>query len=437
MSKPAADRVTVSHFLRALSRRSEWAGGPPIANILMAKTLAQPDIISLAAGFVEQRSLPVEPVEEAFRELWQDRWQALAALQYGSTIGYLPLREAILEEICRAEEKTAADLSATVDRIVVTAGSNQLLHLVAETLLDPGDVVLCGSPSYYVFLGMLESFGARPIGVATDADGLVPEALEERLELLDRRGELSRVKAIYVTSYFDNPTGVSLAQERRSTLVEIAQRWSRRHRIYIIEDWAYRDLRYWGQDLPSVRAFDQTGETVVVAGSFSKSFSPGLRVGWGLLPETLLEPVLSLKGHLDFGSANFNQMLMAEVLRSGRFERHRDTLRQGYRQKVEVVVQALEERIRPIVEVEYAPPRGGLYVWLRLPETFDTGVDGPLFQKAVEEGVLYVPGEFCYPREGEAVRRCCLRLSFAMPDLERLKEGIERLARAIKACCPS
>lgn len=430
VTEPSA---SIPGLLKKLSRRAEWAGGAPIANILMARTLAQPDVISLAAGFVEHNSLPVEWVEEAFRRIWANRSHALAALQYGTTSGYLPLREAILERLRQADGLSAAEHRASVDQMVITAGSNQLLYLLAEVLLDPGDIVLCGAPSYFVFLGLIQSLGARTVGVATDYQGLIPEALEDRLDELERHGELDRVKAIYVASYFDNPTGVSLAADRRAALVEIVYRYSRRHRIYIIEDWAYRDLRYEGEDIRSVWTHDVSGETVIVTGSFSKSFSPGLRVGWGLLPRSLLEPVLALKGHLDFGSANFNQVVLATVLQNGWFDKHVTRLRAIYHEKVATIVSALESYLPPILDVHYEAPKGGLYVWVRLPEEIDTGVDGPLFQAAVNEGVLYVPGEYCFPAEGEPVRRHYLRLSFAMPDCDRLRCGVERLSRALRA----
>ncbi|MGQ9505786.1 MAG: aminotransferase-like domain-containing protein [Thermogutta sp.] len=432
MSRMIGAAGSVLGLVKGLSRRAEWAGGMPIANILMAKTLAQPDVISLAAGFVEHASLPVEWVEEAVRRLWADRRHAHASLQYGTTIGYPPLREAILDRLCLADGKSPKELQVSVDRVVITAGSNQLLYLLSELLLDPGDIVLCGSPSYFVFLGLIQSLGARAVGVATDAQGLIPEALEETLQHLERRGELDRVKAIYVASYFDNPTGISLAEERRTSLVEIAQRWSRHYQIYIIEDLAYRDLRYEGKDLPSIRASDLDGNTVIVVGSFSKSFAPGLRVGWGLLPKALLEPVLALKGHLDFGSANFNQMVLATVLENGWFDQHLTRLQTIYREKVIATVTALESSVRSIVGASYTVPQGGLYVWIRLPEEFDTGADGELFQAAVDEGVLYVPGEYCFPPEGEPILHSCLRLSFAMPDCDRLRCGVERLARAIQ-----
>ncbi len=427
------EQAEVERVLSGLSRRAAWSGGPPIANVLMARVLAQPDLISLAAGFVEHLSLPVELVERAIEKLFSSRTVALESLQYGTTLGHPRLRRAIWERLCQ-EDAAVGLRHAGPEQIVITAGSNQLLYLVAEALLDPGDIILCAAPSYFVFLGMIKSFGARSVGVACDHHGMIPDALEDRLAWLERRGELDRVKAIYVASYFDNPTGLSLASERRPALVEVAQRWSRKHRLYIIEDCAYRDLSYYEEEWSSLRSYDATGQYVVMLGSFSKSFSPGLRVGWGLLPPALLDPVLSLKGHHDFGSPNFNQMVMATILEEGWLEEHVARLRSIYRRKLEATLKAVEGMLRPVVAVEYVPPRGGLYVWLQLPEEWDTGVEGPLFQSAVEEGVVYVPGEYCFPEEGEPPRRCCLRVSFAMPDDVSLEKGMARLARAITRC---
>ncbi len=265
----------------------------------------------MAAGFVDQQTLPVEPTRLALTELMTDGTTARAALQYGTTAGYPPLREALLNQF---NASNGCDQDLTIDQVVVTAGSNQLLHLVSETLLDPGDIVICSSPTYLVYMGTLTNLGARSLGVAMDDQGIVPEALEQMLALLARKGELQRVKAIYLVPYFDNPCGVSLPLERRRRIVEIAKRWSHSQQIHVIADEAYRELRYDGQDVPSTRTVDDAGETVIVAGTFSKSFSPGIRVGWGILPKHLVDPVCNQKGNIDFGSPNFSQQLMARVL---------------------------------------------------------------------------------------------------------------------------
>lgn len=414
-----------------LSRRAQWAGGEPIASRLMARTLAYPDLVSLAAGFVDQQSLPVEATAQALVTIWSDSALSQATLQYGTTIGYPPLREAILARMLQADRQTAAEAKLSASQVVITAGSNQFLHLVGETLLDPGDIVLCGSPSYYVYLGTLTNVGARAIGVEVDQEGLIPDAIESQLVRLERAGELGRVKLIYVTTYYDNPTGVTLSAERRAKLVEIAQRWSRAGKIHIVEDVAYRELRYHGTDIPSLRSFDPEGDTVIVAGSFSKSYSPGIRVGWGILPPKLVVPVLSVKGNVDFGSPNFNQILMAAVMNLGLFERHVERLCDEYCAKIDVLLKAADELLAPL-GLQWVRPTGGLYLWLRLPEGIDAGIQGPLFDRAAKEGVLYVPGEYCYPLEGQPIPKNMVRLSFGIPSCENLRRGIEALARALR-----
>ncbi len=415
-----------------LSRRALWAGGEPIANLLMARTLAHPEIVSLAAGFVDQQTLPLEPTRQALDVIWSDPKRAQAGLQYGTTIGYRPLREAVLQRMLSADGRTEDELNLSVDRVVITAGSNQFLFLVADMLLDPGDVVICGAPSYFVFLGLLDSLGACARGVQTDEHGLIPEAVDAELARLDASGELGRVKAIYVASYYDNPTGVTVPADRRALLVEISQGWSRDSRIYLIEDAASGALRYHAEDVPSMRSFDPDGETVIHTGTFSKSFSPGIRVGWGILPPRLLEPVLAQKGHVDFGSPNLNQLLMATVMELGAYDGHLEQLRAGYREKIDTVLAAADEFLGGIDAVEWFRPTGGLYVWLRLPEGVDTGLNGPLFDRAVEEGVLYVPGEYCYPHDPQPPTKNMLRLSFGIPSCEDTYRGMEALARAVR-----
>jgi 2-aminoadipate transaminase len=216
------------------------------------------------------------------------------------------------------------------------------------------------------------------------------------------------------------------------SLVELTKRWSRESKLYIIEDVANRELRYYGDELPSLRSFDPEGDTVVQAGTFSKSFSPGIRVGWGVLPRGLIQPVLAVKGNVDFGSPNFNQLLMTAVLELDLYDNHVQRVRRNYREKLDAVLQAADEFLAPINGLKWVRPEGGLYVWLRLPEHIDAGVHGPLFDKAVEEGVLYVPGEYCYPKARVAVQKNTIRLSFGIQCRASLRRGIESLARAIR-----
>jgi 2-aminoadipate transaminase len=238
-------------------------------------------------------------------------------------------------------------------------------------------------------------------------------------------------------SYYDNPAAVTLSLERRPQIVEIAERFSRRvgHRIRVIEDAAYRELRYAGEDLPSLRAFDPQGDTVIVAQTFSKSFSPGIRVGWGFLPRDLVQPVCDVKGVVDFGSPNFAQHVMAQVLESGKYEPHVRTLRDAYHTKLNAMLKAADEHLASIPGVHYLRPTGGLYVWLTLPAHIDTSLRGPLFNLAMEEGMLYVPGEYCYPAgdlDGRSAPQNTIRLSFGVQSPERIALGMAALGRAIR-----
>ena len=391
----------------------------------MAEALAGPDLVSLAAGFVDQATLPVEATQEALAALWSSPTLARAALQYGTTIGYVPLREAILARMAAADGSAGGRKAPSVNQVVITAGSNQLLHLVADTLLDPGDIVLCTAPSYFVFMGTLANVGARTVGVEIDSEGMLPEALEQALTRRKAGGELARVKAIYLSTYYDNPAGITTTLTRRQQVLDVARRWSLRDAIYLIEDAAYRELRYYGDDVPSLYALDEDGDRVIHAGTFSKPYSPGIRVGWGILPPKLVEPVLAQKGNVDFGSPHFNQVLMATVMEMGLFDRHVAGLRPSYREKLDAMLAAAEAELKPL-GVQWGRPTGGLYVWMRLPEWIDTGVDGPLFPRAVAEGTLYVPGECCYPQEGCPRQRNMLRLSFGVPSIEEIGRGVQR-----------
>ncbi len=415
-----------------LSRHAQWAGGETLVSQLVARELGHPDLVSLAVGFVDHQTLPIEPTRQALACLLSNDALARAALQYGATHGYLPLREAVVERMLAADGRSAAEINLRLENAVLMPGSNQLLFLLSDVLLDPGDIVLCAAPSYYVYLGALANLGARAIGIHTDDEGIVPEAVEEELKRLQAAGELDRVKAIYVTSYYDNPRGLTLPAPRRAALVEIAKRWSIKQRIYIIEDAAYRELRYTAPDVPSLRSFDREGDTVIYAGTFSKSFSPGIRVGWGILPDALAEPVLAEKGNLDFGSPHFNQVLMAEVMRQGLFDTHVQLLRAEYVRKIEAILAAAEEYLGNLSGVKWVRPSGGLYLWLQLPEGIDTGLSGQLFDRAIAEGVLYVPGRHCYPAERRLPSDNTLRLSFGCQSVDGLRRGVAALSRAIR-----
>ena len=417
----------------SLSAASERTTTPAIST-LMGMALANPDLVSLAAGFVDQATLPVVATAQVVATLSADLVQGRRALQYGMTAGDLALRSRLIGLLEENEAEPPGTFADLLPRTVVTTGSQQLLYLVAEALLDPGDIVLVESPTYFVFLGVLESRGARVIGVETDERGLKLDSLEATLFRLDSEGSLERVKLIYTVSEHSNPSGISLGADRRGPLVDLARKWSTRHRIFILEDSAYRGLTYDGREPPSVWRHDPEGDTVILARTFSKTFSPGLKTGYGILPAALVEPVLRLKGNHDFGSANYNQVLIDRLITDGSYAEQIRLLVDRYRGKRDVMLGELDEQLGAFEGVTWTHPTGGLYVWLRLPEGVDTGLGGAYFQRCLSEGVMYVPGVYSFAESPGTPPRNYARLCFGVPGKAELVEGVRRLAKALAGC---
>jgi 2-aminoadipate transaminase len=423
--------MTLPILLSASALRSN----PASISHLMQTALENPAIVSLAAGFVDQQSLPVEIVGHAASELFDDPMDGRRALQYGTTVGDWMLRNRLIEHQERSDGRSTGSYKEVLRRTIITTGSAQLIYLVCEALLDPGDIVLVESPTYFVFLGPIETRGARAIRVPIDAGGLCLDRLDATLAHLERRGELERVKLIYTIPEHANPTGISLARERRRPLLEVARRWSKRHRIFVLEDAAYRGLSFGPNEPPSLWSLDPEGETVILARTFSKTLSPGLKTGFGILPDGLFDPIVTLKANHDFGSANLNQRLLERMLADGSYDRHVAKLTELYRRKCGIFLEALEEHVGTLdSEVSWTRPAGGLFVWMTVPEDLDTSFDGPLFSQCVQEGVLYVPGDHAFAREPDPVPRNHIRLTFGVPGEVELIEGARRLAAALCAC---
>lgn len=420
------------------SQRRRFTADSAIS-FLMQQGVENPNCISLAAGLVDPATLPLTETGQAVAAVLRSDAQGRTALQYGTTQGSHTLRQHLVDHFLkleRATQETDADSSAAPDidprRVIVTTGSQQLLSLVCEVLFDPGDICLVAGPTYFVFSGNLDGVGARALTVETDEYGMRPDSLEQMLQQLDDLQELQRVKLIYVVSYYDNPSGISLATERRREIVEIAHRWSKEHRILVLEDAAYRELRYDGPVYPSLWSFDQTGEQVIYTQTFSKTFAPGLRVGFGIVPEALIEPLCDRKGNEDFGSANMNQAVIAEVLQSGAYATHVEQVRAGYRVKRDAMLAAAEADFTDLPGVSWVHPQGGLYVWMTLPEQIETGFNSDLFRTAVANGVMYVPGELCYTGNWDHRPRHQMRLSFGVQTPTGITLGMQRLAQSIQ-----
>jgi 2-aminoadipate transaminase len=398
----------------------------------MATALTRPRLISLAAGFTDNASLPVREAKALLGEILGSRKGGQAALQYGTTIGDLQLRRLTGRRL-HALDKRLGDPSAfSPDRMIITNGSQQLLYLLTEALCDPGDLVLVEDPTYFVYLGILQSHGIQTRGIRMESDGLDLRHLDETLASLQRRGQLSRLKLLYLVTYYQNPTGITTAFAKKADAVHLLKRYERAagHPIYLVEDAAYRELRFLGEDVPSALAVPGGSRRVIYAGTYSKPFATGVRVGFGLLPEQAFRPALRIKANHDFGSSNLLQKLLARALTSGQYEAHLETVRRRYLRKSRVMLHAMEEHFPP--GLTWQPPAGGMYIWACLPKHLRSGFKSKLFQAALRRQVLYVPGVLCYAKDPTRHRPDRdLRLSFAAATEANLRLGIARLGQAL------
>jgi 2-aminoadipate transaminase len=412
------------------SAKSGRTADSPITFYVL-KALEDPSLISFAAGLVDEESLPAAEVAAAAADVLADPVVSRAALQYGSTQGLPALRKQVLDHVCGLDGVAPVDLNLTPADVCITTGSQQLLYLLGEILFDPGDIVITEAPSYFVYHSLLQSHGIRVFTVPMDENGMDFKALEALLSRLGERGELDRVKVIYTVDYFQNPTGLTLSRERRAALVDLARRFSTRQRILILEDAAYRELRYTPDELPSIKSFDRGNEYVIYTGTLSKSCSPGLKTGYAFLPPDVRAPILHLKGSHDFGSSNLAQHLVWRLMSSGAYGRHVEKLRALYRIKRDTLLEALGREFGDLPGASWTTPSGGLFSWLTL-HGIDTGPRGDLVPAALAAGVLYVPGEFGHVQdESGRVPNNEIRICFGVATPEQLSEGIHRLRRAV------
>jgi 2-aminoadipate transaminase len=397
-------------------------------------TLDHPNLISLAAGFTDDWSLPVDETRDLTMELLSSADAARRALQYGSTAGDQTLRGLTAERL-RHQDKAALENTYDSDRILVTHGSQQLLYILTECLCDPGDIILVEDPTYFVYLGIVQSRGLRCRGLLLDQDGIDLRHLERVLESLKRKGELPRVKMLYLVSYFQNPSGVTTSFAKKVEALKLLRRYEKfaGHPIFLLEDAAYRELRFAGSDIPSALAADRARDRVIYAGTFSKPYATGIRVGYGLLPKAVFEIAARIKGNHDFGTSNFLQRLVASALESGKYVAHLPILQARYQKKAKVMMRALQEHFPP--SVQWRPAQGGLYIWAKLPSSVRSGPKSKLFQRALACDVLYVPGELCYANdETRRVPRNEMRLSFGGAGEDEIRQGIKRLGSALQDC---
>ena len=374
---------------------------------LMAIT-ARPEVISLAGGLPDTSTFPPQSFAAQMTRIAQE--SSAAALQYGPTEGFEETKDCILEVMA------AEGMLPDPEDVIVTTGGQQAIDLVAKTLVDPGDVVICEAPTYPGAVPVFCSYQADVIQIEVDDAGMKIDELEAVLDRLRTEGK--RPKFIYSVPTFQNPAGVTMSFERRARLVELA----RMHELLVVEDNPYGLLRYSGDPLPPLYQLDG-GDFVLYLGTFSKILSPGIRLGWMVAPPPVMEKVVLGKQASDLCSSTLTQYFVREYFAEGRWRAYIDDLVEIYRGRRDTMLAALREHFP--AEATWTEPQGGLFIWATLPSYIDTG---DLLAKALRADVAFVPGQgaFVDGRGGSS-----MRLNFSGVDADEIREGVRRIGKVI------
>lgn len=372
------------------------------------KLTQKPDIISFAGGLPSPESFPVKEIKEVACEVIQN--QGTTALQYGTTEGYVPLREEILK-IYRAE-----GLDVGLENLIITTASQQGLDLLGKLFINRGDKVICGLPSYLGGLSAFKTYGAQMTGIEFDEDGMRSDKLNETLEDMKRNGE--KPKFIYVIPDFQNPAGITMPEKRRQEIIDLAHAYD----VMIVEDSPYRELRFDGKSQRMMYEMDGSGQ-VITLGTFSKILAPGFRIGWVLADPQIADKFVIAKQAADLCTPPFVQMIAAAYMQKGYMEKNLQKTIDSYRIKRDTMLEGFRTHMPE--GVTWTEPEGGLFLFLYLPEHMDAE---KMFEEAIAENVAYVIGTV-FHCNGEG--KNTMRLNFSFPNLEQNKEGVKRLAEVI------
>ncbi|MBU4423617.1 MAG: PLP-dependent aminotransferase family protein [Gammaproteobacteria bacterium] len=377
------------------------------------KLLGKPGIISFAGGFPDSAMFDVDGIRAASNAALAE--EPGAALQYGATEGYQPLREQLAAFMA---SKGAADVAP--DQLIVTTGSQQALDLLGKTMIGPGDKVIVEGPTFLATIQCFRLYGAEVISAPIDGDGVQVDALEQLIAE-------HHPKFVYLIPTFGNPSGATLSLARRKKVLELAVKYQ----TLVVEDDPYGDLYFGEAPPPSLLALSSqvpgSRDWLAHCGSLSKVLSPGLRIGWLIAPPELLAKAVMCKQFSDAHTSTFAQATAAQYLKAGRMPATLANVRKVYAERAQALCDALHKELGDAVE--FVQPKGGLFVWLRL-----TGAGGKLAdanvlaRAAIEKGVAFVPGTPFFAQNPD---HATLRLSFATADVDKIREGVARLAQAL------
>lgn len=386
------------------ARRMDGIKGSEIRELL--KLTQQPEVISFAGGLPAPELFPVEGMQKAAQAVMQECPQV--AMQYSTTEGFVSLREKIVERM-----KAKNGITATVDDVLITSGSQQGLDFSGRVFLDEDDIVLLESPSYLGAINAFKACSPKFIEIPTDGDGMIMEELEKVIAANDR------VKMIYVIPDFQNPSGRTWTLERRQKFMDIINKYE----IPVIEDNPYGELRFDGESMPSLKSMDTKG-LVVFLGSFSKILAPGYRIGWVCAAPEILSKYVCMKQSADLQPSTVSQLEINKFMELYSLDEHVEKIKKVYGHRRDVMLETMKAEFPE--GVTYTHPQGGLFTWVVLPEYMNAR---ELAIECIENNVAYVPGGSFFPNGGH---ENTFRVNYScMPD-DKIIEGVKRLAAVIK-----
>lgn len=371
------------------------------------KFTSDPEVISLAAGNPAPEAFPVEEITRISNDIFRE--DPILALQYSISEGYTPLRDML-----KAELEKKGEFDPDKDELIITSGAQQANAMMAKVLCDPGDILCCEAPSFVGSLNAFKSYNVDLRGITLEEDGINLDELEEVLKT-------GKVKIIYVIPNFQNPTGLTTGLEKRKGMLALAKQYG----AVILEDNPYGDLRFEGEDIPSIKSLDKDG-VVAYSRTFSKTLAPGIRVGYISAPKEIVSKMVICKQVDDVHTNIWAQVLAYRFMKECDMDAHLASLRKIYRHKCRLMLEQIEKNFSS--KISYTKPQGGLFVWCTLPEDCDMSA---FCARAVQEfKVAVVPGNAFMISESD--KTTSFRLNFSTPTDEQLVAGCEKLGRLSK-----
>ena len=392
------------------AKRMDYMAGSAAVIRGLFGAMGDPETISFGGGAPASDALPVEELREIASEILTRSSRGVEALQYGPVQGVQQLRRIVAERLLAPK-----GVQADEDDILIVNGGLETMNLLCQVYINPGDVILCESPTFVHCVEIFEMFEAKCVGCKTDDHGIVPEDVEEKILAL-------HPKMVYVIPTFQNPTGKTLPADRRKKLAELGSKYD----VIILEDDPYRDLRYSGEELLPIKAYDKTGHTVL-ANSFSKIFSPGSRLGYVYADHAIIEKLFAAKTATNSHTSMLPQILCAEFFERGYYDAHLKKLIAVHKERRDAMMAALEKNMPE--GTKWVFPDGGLFTWVELPGGIDTT---ELLKEAAAYKVAYIAGAgFFVGNTGEG--KNCMRISYGNVTPEKIEIGMKRLGDLIRS----